>query len=216
MYILLLYFYFFAVFSAKRYNRATLFGKNARGSNLVILLLHASGICLLGILPLIFSTYKPGEIFGGNTAPSNMQVLTCLALCLIAVYTAFITARKKAILPHFVRLPFSTSFIICFISIRIIFLFSYELYFRGYLLRDTLEWLSPVFAVFLNILLYTLLHLFSDRKELVACIPFGLAMCLLCLWIRAAWPAILIHTSLGITHEGLLLYYNSKQLKPIR
>ena len=203
----------FAIFCAKKYSRATLFGKNIQGSNQVILILYVSGICLLGILPPIFSAYKPGEIFGGNTAPSKLQVLTCLALCLIAVYTAISEARKKAILPNFEYLPFSTSFIICFILIRIIFLFSFELYFRGYLLRDFLEWLSPVSAVFLNILLYTLIHLFSDRKELIACIPFGLTMCLLCLWIGAVWPAILIHTSLGITHEGLLLYYNSRTLK---
>ena len=205
----------FALAYAKKYDRITLFGKNVRDNNHVILILYAAGICLLGVLPILFSTYKPGEIFRGNTIPSNIQVFASLILCLIAVHIAIIEARKKILLSHLTHPPFSISFMTGFLLLRTIFLFSYELYFRGYLLRDTMEWLPATHAIFLNIVLYTLIHFFSDRKELISCTPFGLIMCLLCLWTGAAWPAILIHTSLGITHEGVLLYYNSKQLKPI-
>ena len=215
MYILLFFFYLFALEYSNKYDNTTLFGKNVRHNNYIILMLYAAGIGLLGVLPILFSTYKPGEIFRGNTIPSNIQVFTCLILCLIAVHIAIIEARKKILLPHFTYSLFSKSFIVGFILTRTIFLFSYELYFRGYLLRDTLEWLPTVYAIFLNIVLYTLIHLFSSRRELIACTPFGLIMCLLCLWTGAAWPAILIHISLGITHEGALLYYNSKHLKPI-
>lgn len=215
MYILLFFLYLLALEYARKCNRTSLFSKNVQGNNRIILILYSVGIVLFGVMPILFSTYKFGEIFKGNALPSTIHVFTCLILCLIAAHIGIIEARKKIILSQFTKPPFSKLFVAVFLLLRIIFLFSYELYFRGYLLKDTMEWLPATHAIILNIMLYTLIHLFSDRKEIIACIPFGLIMCSLCLWTGAAWPAILMHICLGITHEGVLLLYNFKQLKPV-
>lgn len=87
-----------------------------------------------------------------------------------------------------------------FIS-RVCFLFSYELWLRGSLLFETANSLGIPLAIFTNVFLYVLLHIFNSRKELLACIPFGIAVCLFNLLFNAVWPAIILHIGFSLAYE---------------
>jgi membrane protease YdiL (CAAX protease family) len=95
----------------------------------------------------------------------------------------------------------TTRFIINYFFARILFLAAYEIWFRGYLLTDCITGWGVLVAVIINIILYTLLHIVNGKNEMLACIPFGLLLCSLCVWTAAAWPAILLHIALTVSYE---------------
>jgi membrane protease YdiL (CAAX protease family) len=81
-----------------------------------------------------------------------------------------------------------------------LFIAGYESWFRGWVLMDCLSYFNPVVAI--NIALYSLLHIVNGRGEMLACLPFGLLLCLLSIWVGAAWPAIIIHTTFTLAYEA--------------
>jgi CAAX prenyl protease-like protein len=86
-------------------------------------------------------------------------------------------------------------------SFRLLYLISYECFFRGWLLVGFCLLAGVTWGVIINISLYTLIHIQKDKKELLACIPFGLLVCLFTVWWQSAWPAIIFHSQIAIIHE---------------
>ena len=97
--------------------------------------------------------------------------------------------------------PVATGFMSNYIVARVLFLCLYELWFRGYLLINSIIAFGITFAIILNIALYSLLHKVNGRREMLACIPIGAILCGVCAWTGAAWPAILIHVVMTLSHE---------------
>ena len=98
--------------------------------------------------------------------------------------------------------------------VRILFLVAYECWFRGYLLMDCATGMGVLPAIIINTVLYTLLHVFKSRNELLGCIPFGLLLSAICIWMGAAWPAIVLHMALALTYEYKLSsrFFNFKNV----
>jgi membrane protease YdiL (CAAX protease family) len=97
--------------------------------------------------------------------------------------------------------PPGNSFLIVYFITRSIFIIAYELWFRGFLLIDSVAFFGIPTALLLNVGLYALLHIVNGKREVLACIPFGLLLCFLCIWQGAAWPAIAIHLTLTLSYE---------------
>jgi len=96
-----------------------------------------------------------------------------------------------------------------YFSVRLPFLFIYELFFRGVLLHSSLLYTNLVIAIFINLLLYTLVHSFNSKKEIIGCVPFGIILCLFSYYTNSIWPAFLIHATLSFTHE-FIVFNNTK------
>lgn len=92
-------------------------------------------------------------------------------------------------------------FILAYFLVRIIFICVYENWFRGYLLNDCIFSFGVPVAVVINVCLYSLLHAVNGREEVLACFPFGVLLCSLCIFQNVIWPAIAIHLALTITYE---------------
>jgi membrane protease YdiL (CAAX protease family) len=95
----------------------------------------------------------------------------------------------------------SSSFLIGYFIIRIVFLVVYELWFRGFLLFDSISWIGMPAAVALNVILYVLVHIFNSKKEILVCIPFGIVLCFFSIVFNAAWPAIILHIGFSVVYE---------------
>lgn len=102
-----------------------------------------------------------------------------------------------------------------FIS-RALFLFSYELWLRGALLFETASAIGKPLAITLNVFLYVLLHIFNSRKELLACIPFGITACLFCFLFNAVWPAIILHIGFSLAYEINFYRLDLTRLKTLK
>lgn len=85
--------------------------------------------------------------------------------------------------------------------LRLIFVVSYECFFRGSLLMSFSFLAGTTWSIIINVSLYTLIHLHKDKKEIIGCIPFGLLVCLFTVWWQSVWPAIIFHSQLLIIHE---------------
>lgn len=169
----------------------------------VIIVLHIGGIILFGALPYLSNHLSSLVVFNG-IAKKSLATWTSLALMILCIIISRRIATKKyreAAPTGFVNTSPGNLFIISYFFLRIVFICAYEAWFRGYLLNDCIINLGVPLAILLNIGLYALLHLANGKEETLACLPFGLLLCCLCIWQGAVWPAIAIHLALTLSYE---------------
>lgn len=180
--------------------------------------LQIGGILWLGLVPFaIFKNPLNGIVFG-NTTPNILPLLIFVVLIAAVIFVAS-TQSKKAVEELANKGSaisiLSTSFVARYLIARFIFLCVYEIFFRGYLLNDSIDQIGIPLAITTNIILYTLVHAFSGKKEIIGCIPFGLALCGVTILFKAVWPAIVLHLALSFTFEISSLNRINKPLKPV-
>ena len=165
---------------------------------------HLIGAIWLGIVPVM--TLKESVLkvlIDPKTIEANtilLYVLTFIVILFVALQQSK-NAHKKREQPSGSLLHLSAFFFSSYFMTRALFLFSYELWFRGGLLFETAAGIGMPLAIVANIFLYVLLHVFNSRKELLACIPFGIVSCLFCFAFNDAWPAILMHIGFSLGYE---------------
>lgn len=150
---------------------------------------HIAGILWLGIVPWQLLNDPVSQILIGKTIPGNVALFTFIILLTTAVLIikrqflniAYSNKYKNENTPHL-----SHVFFLLYFIVRIVFLFSYELWFRGYFLFDSISQAGVQAAVILNVFAYVLLHAFKSKKEILACVPFGIASCFLSILFNAA------------------------------
>jgi membrane protease YdiL (CAAX protease family) len=171
---------------------------------------HILGIICLGILPILLLKQSVLKVLTGDEIPESFFVFLYLLIFTLIITVAFKQSKKafkkkQESFESSVHLP--TTFFISYFIIRILFLFVYELWFRGFLLFDSISWVGIPLAVTTNVFLYVLLHIFNSKQEMWACIPFGILVCLLSILYNAAWPAIILHIGFSLVYE--LHFYRS-------
>jgi membrane protease YdiL (CAAX protease family) len=175
---------------------------------------HLAAAAWTGIFCVYF--FQPGlpEIAWGKNPPTGFQVLVIFLLTAIGSVLAIIEAEKKFsnVANGMPLEPVGPGFMVNFVAVRVLFLSVYELWFRGYLLTNSDIAFGTGFAIILNIALYSLLHKVNGQREMLACIPIGAILCGVCAWTGAAWPAILIHVAMTLSHEIHLVKKINKSL----
>lgn len=94
---------------------------------------------------------------------------------------------------------------ISYLSLRIPGLIIYEIFFRGVLFGILLEWLSVSAAIVVNVVLYAIAHVFSSRREFWGSFLFGAVLCYVTILNQSIYPAVLLHLSLAVPYEAILL-----------
>ena len=92
-----------------------------------------------------------------------------------------------------------------YIILRLLFLLAYEVFFRGVLFWYSLQFTNLVNAIIINLFFYALIHITESKKEILGSIPFGLVLCLFTYYSGSIWPAFIIHASLSIWHEAIII-----------
>jgi len=88
-----------------------------------------------------------------------------------------------------------------YFTIRILFLFSYEFFFRGVLFFFFLEFNGLIIAILISTTLYVLIHIFDSKKEIFGTIPFGIVLCLFTYFTNNIWIAFIVHVTLSAVYE---------------
>jgi membrane protease YdiL (CAAX protease family) len=170
-----------------------------------LLLLQLTGIGLFGVAPIVLFRHRLLEILFGTNSTPDLAVLICGCLVMLAIIVASIIAEKKYSLTKWDKDEagtFNAPFLIYYLILRILFLIAYELWFRGFLLFESIHAWGAFIAIPLNVALYTLLHYVNGKDEMRGCIPLGLMLCIMCTWVGAAWPAIAVHVAFCVSYEG--------------
>lgn len=165
---------------------------------------HIIGILWLGVVPVILLKRSVLKIFMGNQMPDISYILLYILISALIISIALrqsenINVKKQRSFEGFNQL--TAAFFIRYFIIRAVFLFVYELWFRGFLLFDNISRMGIPAAVTLNVFLYVMLHIFTSKKEMLACIPFGLLLCFLSILFNAVWPAIMLHIVFSLVYE---------------
>lgn len=162
--------------------------------------LNFAGICWLGLIPLALST---ASIFLTKAGNGNINPFGILIFCIItAVVWIFgwdAGHRIKIKEQHIAALP--AKFVHLYFAVRILFLCGYELFFRGFLLFDGIRLMGTANAILLSTSLTVVLHVFTNKKEMFGCIPFGILLCSCCIYLQAVWPAMVLHVALCLSYE---------------
>lgn len=174
---------------------------------------HIIEIIWLGILPIIVLNQSILKVLADIKIPVSFIIVLYFFLLILIIAIAFEQSKNayeksQSSSESFARL--SSNFFISYFIVRALFLFSYELWFRGFLLFDCIHWFGIPLAVFINVTLYVLLHVFNGKKEALSCIPFGLLVCFFSILFNSALPAIILHIGFSLAYE-----YNTYRLNLI-
>lgn len=165
---------------------------------------HIIGMIWLGIVPAILLKTTILSVLTDLKTPHSFSMVLYLLVFILIMIIAFYQSenmfgKKQESAENLVHL--SSQFFISYFIVRALFLFSYELWFRGFLLFDFIRWFGIPLAVFLNVSLYVLIHIFNGKKEMLACIPFGLMVCFFSISFNTALPAIMLHIGFSSAYE---------------
>jgi len=180
---------------------------------------HIIGILWLGILPVILLDQSILKVLADIKIPVSFIIVLYFFLLILIVTIAFEQSKNaykksQSSSESFARL--SSKFFISYFIIRALFLFSYELWFRGFLLFYCIYWFGIPLAVFINVSLYVLLHIFNSKKEILACIPFGLLVCFFSILFNSALPAIMLHIGFSLAYEYNIYRLNLTNSKTVK
>ncbi len=160
--------------------------------------LHAISILMM-ILPALttasapfFLLSFPDKINMGQT----IAFLTCFGIIGFFPWTRMYHGDQKT---GNTILPLPSIFL--YGSLRLLFLISYEWFFRALLLTDLTSWVGINYGIIMNVLLYAMIHIHKSKKEIIACLPFGLLVCVFTVWWQSVWPAIIFHLQIAIVNE---------------
>ncbi len=177
--------------------------------------LHLAGILWFGCVPFNLFNHSFNIILSITQLPVFSWTLLFVSLLVVAVLAGFKASNQVQIRQSNIR-GVSKKIISHYFVIRILFLFSYELFFRGYLLFDCMHWWGVFPAILVTTGLTVLIHVFTNQKEMWACIPFGILLSCCCIGFNAVWPAIVLHISLSLAYELPPVNQFLNQLKPIK
>ena len=176
---------------------------------LLINLKHILGILLFG---LIFYLITPEYRFLINSfeIPNLNILLLLLGVVFISALLAFTLVKKnlknKAEISQYSHNQGWIYFII-----RIVFLISYEFFFRGVLFFFFIEINGLILAIIISTSLYVLIHIFDSKAEILGAIPFGIVLCLFSYFTNNIWAAFIIHSTLSGVYEVSM--FNNLTLK---
>ena len=194
-----LFFSFLWLSKEKRVNR--LFDNEGFTDHPALLILfHMAGVLILGCAPFLSGheySYLPVQ-----TNAWLMIIVTIVLVILCIIVSNKLASKKFQQLSQTCSLDLPGNYMITgYFMIRIVFICTYEIWFRGFLLNYGIENIGILPAVLVNVGLYTLLHMVNGKDEMISCIPFGLLLCYVSVWQGSPLPAIAIHLALTISYE---------------
>lgn len=180
---------------------------------------HFIGIIWFGLIPVILLKNSVLKVLTSDKMLDSFFVFLFILIFMLIITFAFKQSKtafenKQGSSESFIRL--SSEFFISYFMIRALFLFAYELWFRGFLLFDSIHWFGIPSAVFINVSLYVLLHIFNGKKEMLACIPFGILVCFFSILFNTAWPAIILHIGFSLVYEHNFYRLNLINTKTVK
>jgi membrane protease YdiL (CAAX protease family) len=166
-----------------------------------------TGFIFYGLIPLFFFYYfQPPDLqhygFNLNNLPQSLIWIGIFMPPILLIN--YFNASREINLRNYPQirirqwsfLDLSINFFTWFL-----YLFAYELFFRGFLLFSLYGAFGLTTAVTLNIILYALVHIPKGRKEMIGSLPFGLVLCLITLDTGSIFAAFMLHGMMAVTCE---------------
>ncbi len=175
------------------------------------------GFFSMGVIPVLITSlvlgFKQNAFLGLNVVSSKFlfTVFWTISLCIVVIPLAVFSAKKPK---NFVNYPqirtalwTENVFYINMISWAL-YLFGYELLFRGTLLFPLLPVLGYWPTIVINTALYSATHIPKGMDETLGAIPLGIVLCVLTIESQTIWIAFLVHVAMAWANSLTALKYH--------
>lgn len=209
---LLCYLIFFLATRAawKKGSEKIIIHKSGVPDSSIVCSLQLAGILFLGLFTGIIRMPEQMDFLSFPQLTDHYLVPEMALLIITVFIISWFAAEQKIKRPgsFSIRLYNSPRNTAGYLSLRILFLMSYEFFFRGVLLFDVAALSGITISIIVNIVLYVIIHLFDDRQTIISAVPFGIVLCWLSLETRSIWPAVILHMVLSLTYEIRMLTHS--------
>ncbi|HOO98609.1 MAG TPA: type II CAAX endopeptidase family protein [Bacteroidales bacterium] len=201
--------YWFTALSGKIKDRFYARYENDRASVNYFIFTRIFGFMFLGAIPITIclATLKdyPLSYYGLSfrTDTLLLTLISTAALGLIVFPLALISARKPKNLANYPMIRarvWTPETVMITIAGWAIYLFGYELLFRGILLMPLADNIGVWPAILVNVAFYSATHVPKGLEETVGAIPLGLVLCIITLATGTIWTAFLVHLIMAVTN----------------
>ena len=177
---------------------------------------HFGGL-VMGILPLVAALIAiPGTSLSdfGLTFYSETALTTVvwiLGLSALVIPLATISARKPKNLINYPQIrakEWDRTLIIKNAFAWAVYLFGYELLFRGVFFFPLVETMGLWPAIAVNIALYSGTHIPKGLDETIGAIPLSVVLCILTLQTGTIWIAFFVHLAMAWTNSFTALRFH--------
>lgn len=168
------------------------------------------GFLSMGLLPLlILFIIEPNRglaYYGLNFRTDTLlfNLVLCIVLAAILIPLASFSAKKPKNLVNYPQIRArnwdATTFRLNLIGWAI-YLFGYELLFRGILLFPLVEAYGIWLAIAVNVALYSATHIPKGLDETIGAAPLGFLLCILTLMAGNIWIAFVVHVIMAWTNS---------------
>jgi len=173
-----------------------------------------TGILMTGVLPFIVFILAAGipvSEIGMKTGNMNRFGYLFAGLIVITIGSAFFSSKSPNVqrsAPELRIKLWHTRHIILSSLTWLVYLFGYELFFRGILWFLCFNVFGFWWAVIINVALYSLVHVPKGKLVTYGAIPLGLLLCTLSYFTGSFLPAFLIHSAMAISTELFSVYHS--------
>lgn len=201
----LFYFYISGLYVGKAMHR------HEKGKPMSVLNQRLWGFFILGCLPLaiiLLSGTKDLGYFGLNP-PKMESYFWAIVLSLIIIPMNYFIAGTKGNLkmyPQIREVEWPVGLIVQSAVSWILYLFSYEFLFRGFLFFASLPVLGLPWTIVLNTIIYALVHLPKGYREIIGSVPLGILLCYLTFITGSIWVAVFSHIVLALSSEWFSIH----------
>ena len=173
---------------------------------------HIIGILLFGVTFLCLDTNYFALLTSFHHYTLNVTLISLMLIILTIVISRSSVLKTIAQYSSNDK-PFLGNGVLYF-TLRVIFLLSYELFFRGILLFTLIDVFGLISAIIINTLLYVIIHAFDSKSEIIGAIPFGVVLCLISYYSQSVILAFILHLSLSLVYEiSLFKFFNRIKLQ---
>lgn len=176
-----------------------------------------AGFVSMGIFPFVLCLvflpgFSPGT-FGlrWNSETALTSLLWTIGLSAVVIPVAYISAQKPENLVNYPQIrakKWTGKTIIINAAGWALYLFGYELLFRGVLLFPVANYLGIWPAIAINIALYSATHIPKGLSETIGAVPLGLILCILTLSTGTIWIAFFVHLVMALTNSFTALKFH--------
>jgi len=173
-----------------------------------------TGILFTGIIPFIVFALilrvppsGMGLVVGRTFQFWYLLIILILVVALIS-YKMSGTRKVQEISPELKIINWFPRHVILSVSSWLFYILGYEFLFRGVLWFLCIDAFGFWPALFINLLLYSVVHLPQGKLITAGAIPAGIILCLLS-WLTGSFiPAFLIHSFIAVLTDLFSLYHN--------
>jgi membrane protease YdiL (CAAX protease family) len=175
------------------------------------------GFVSMGVLPLVIClVILPGDSLAGygltwNSETAFTSLLWIIGLSAVVIPVAYFSAQKPENLVNYPQIRakiWTTKTVVLNAAGWALYLFGYELLFRGVLLFPVAGILGIWPAIAINIALYAATHIPKGMSETIGAAPLGLILCILTLTTGTIWIAFFVHLAMALTNGFTALKFH--------